>query len=175
MQIETLSTPWEIGCKTADLTDTSFPSKVPTRTKPSGNSILDFRGGTSPNQLKIILLGTGANNAVLTGVRFLAWNHFDDGTGDNGKALWVPTPLAEFAAVFGNIPGVAGGAIGSSYFFMDTITLVTGNANISNEILSPVGDIIAHIILSAKGSEMIEAIVDLGANATGFNWAAKRL
>lgn len=169
MQIETLSTDLALAFVT-DATDTSFPSKVPTVTEPTNDGVMPTGGSSQAcNALVFNIIGTGADNAVITGVRVIGWKKKTPNKAGNKKTLWVPTVLCELGAVLGNIAGVANTDVGASYFFADTITLITGNANISNEIVSPTGDIIAHVVVDVKGCEKIEFTVDLGANATGCN------
>jgi hypothetical protein len=185
MVIETVSDDYILSHST-DATDTSFPSKIPTTTEPTGNGVIDFRGqrvagAVVPNLIQLTPVGTGANDAVLTGMRVIGWRRLKSKTPTTTRDLWVPTILAEFATVFGNVTGVAAGtggpagALAATYFFMDTITLVTGTANVSNEIVSPTGDVIAHIQMDMKGFPKIEITFDLGANATAANCLVARL
>ncbi len=172
MNAVTIETKFTTFAKThaTDAADTSFPSKVPTLTTPSGDGVIDmgYKGSVTSNGLNLLIIGTGANDAVITGMRVISWRRVP-GAALGLQDLWVPSILAEFAAVLGNIPGIAGTNVGSTYFFADTITLVTGNANVSNEIISPTGNVVASIVLDAKGAEKVEITFDLGANATGAN------
>lgn len=183
MLLETLSTPYEWSHKTAFATDTSFPSKIPTRTRPSGNGVIDFMpglrnptNGIAPNYLRITPVGTGQDDAVLTGMRVIAWDPLP-GTSfpDGNDTVWIPVILVEIAAVLCSATGVSGGTLLGTHFLADTITLVTGTANVSHEIVSPTGNVAAHIIVSVKGASMIEVTFDLGANMTGANSVIKRL
>jgi hypothetical protein len=155
-----------------DATDTSFAARSPKVTEPTGDGIIamGFGGRKTNNGLMLLIVGTGANNAVIDGMRVISWRRLL-GDGNTVKDLWVPHVLAEFSATLGNVTGAANGALGTSYFFADTISLVTnmGNANVSNEIVSPQNDTPAHILLDAKGAEKVEVLFDLGASATGGN------
>lgn len=159
---------------------TSFASRIPTVTEPvasSTRSVIEWgkkEGGNCLPACEILIIGTGVNDAVITGVRVIKWKRKRGTPGTSGLAdLWIPIILCEFAAVLGNVTGAAGSVVPTTYFFADTITLVTGNANISNEIISPTGDVIAHATFDTKGAEKLEFTYDLGANATGVNvlWA----
>lgn len=168
MPIDTLCTDYALTHAT-DATDATFPSKIPTVTEPTGDGVIDLGGRPSvPNGLRLLPIGTGANNAVLTGMRVIGWSPLKV---PNKKTLWIPCLLVEIAAVFGNVTGVASvsAALGSTYFFMDTITLVTGNANVSHEIVTNAGDIIAHLVVDVKGCQKAEITFDLGASATAAN------
>lgn len=182
MYLESLSCAYQLSHPTADATDGTFPSKVPTVTRPSGDGVIDFFkdnnklaiAGVVPQSLRLLPIGTGANNAVLTGMRVISWDVIYPTGSGTGLPLYIPTVLAEFATVFGNIPGIAGAVLGSTYFFMDTITVVTGNANVSEEVLSNAADLVAHAVVVTKGAQLIEITFDLGANATGANCLVKR-
>lgn len=155
-----------------DRTDTSFPSKIPTRTEPTNDGVINlgFGGSCAPNGLILVPIGTGADDAVLTGMRVIGWRRLKSNNLSKTD-LWVPVKLLEVAAVFGNITGVLDSMLGTTYFFMDTITLVgtSGNANISHELVSPADNTVAHIVVDAKGFQKVEVTFDLGANATAAN------
>lgn len=157
-----------------DVTNTSFPSLIPTITEPRSSAtrgVIEMvsSGNVSKNLLCLIPVGTGANNAVITGMRVTGWNRLR--ATPPLHPLWIPTPLLAVDMVFGNVTGVALSPLAATYFFMDTITLITnfGTANVSNEFLSNQGDLVGAIHLDAKGYQKVEVSVDLGANATGFN------
>ncbi len=178
--LHTTSTDYEKVLGT-DATDTSFPSRIPTIVEPMKSAtrgIIDLRAGGPgmpvQNLLQILPIGTGANDAVLTGMRVIGWRKLPSLVTTTAD-LWIPVLLAQFAAVFGNVTGVAGGILGATYFFMDTITLTTGNANVSDAIISPTGEIIAHAMVDAKGFPKVELTFDLGANATAANALVARL
>jgi hypothetical protein len=161
-----------LWCAT-DLADATFPSLISTTTEPTGNGVINLTTGegvTVPSGVGILPIGTGANNAVVTGMRVYGWKRIRPVPGSSPKpALWIPILLVEVAAVLGNITGVDGTLVPSTYFFADTITIVTGNANVSNEILSPTGDVGGHLLVASKGCRKLQLQVDTGANLTGLN------
>lgn len=161
-----------LWCAT-DLADATFPSLVPTITEPTGNGVINLtsaEGPTTPSGVGILPIGTGANNAVITGMRVWGWRMVIGVDGASRKpALWVPILLVEVAGVLGNITGVDGTRVPSTYFFADTITIVTGNANVSNEILSPTGDVAGHVLVASKGCRKLQLQCDTGLNLTGLN------
>ena len=63
------------------------------------------------------------------------------GTG-SVPSLWIPVLLASFTVTLGTAPGIAGSDVNGSQLFATSIALVTGNANVSNEVLSPTGNVI---------------------------------
>lgn len=177
MLIDTLSTRF-VKTHATDATDTSFPSKIPTATEPFGDGVivLGSGGSVSCNGFLLLPIGTGANNAVMD-MRVIGWKQLP--AKNTTLSLWVPIPLLQVGLVFGNIAGVANTPVGASYFFMDTVTLTLGNANVSNELISPAGaslaDIVASIIMDVKGMDKAEVTFDLGANATGGNCLVAKL
>lgn len=153
-------------------TDTNFPSKVPTKTRPNGDGVIDFGadGGKSSNGLLLLPVGTGQNDAAMD-MRVIGWKLIagvSQGTTPTVD-LWIPHLLAQFGLVFGNVTGVANTKVPATEFFMDTVTLTTGNANVSVETLSPGSDIISHILLNGLSSDLVEVTFDMGANATSGN------
>jgi hypothetical protein len=56
---------------------------------------------------------------------------------------------------------VAGTPVVATERFVDTITLVTGNDDISVDIVSPTADEIAHVMLDCKGFMKIEITFDM--------------
>jgi hypothetical protein len=165
----------EIFCKTADLSDAAFPTIIPTVDEPTGNGVINLttgEGAAVPNGIGLLPIGTGANDAVVTGFRIYGWKYRRANAGSGStrtKGLWIPYLLAQFAGVCSATTGVDGTDIPSTYFFLDTITLTTGNANVSNEIISPTGDVIAHCLIANKGCRKLQMTLDMGANLTGFN------
>ncbi len=170
-----------------DVTDGTFSTTVaiPTVTEPVASATrgvfdLALTGGSySRNLMELIPIGTGINNAVITGLRVFGWTRLKGvgGLSAPTKDLWVPKLLFAADMVFGNVIGVAGSALASTYFFMDTITITSGigNANVDNVITTNALDLVASVLFDTKGSQKIEALVDLGANATAFNLLARRM
>jgi hypothetical protein len=89
--------------------------------------------------------------------------------------LWVPSLLASFTCTLCTQAGVAGTDVDNTQLFCGTIALVAGNANISNEVLSPTGNVIAHIIVDAKGAQYVETRFGTGSSATSCNCLSKKL
>lgn len=105
------------------------------------------------NSVVILPYGAGSSTQTFT-LKAYAW----DVTIVDGStyALWVPYLLASFTCTLSTFAGVANTTVNASQLFCGTIALVTGNANVSNEILSPTGNVNAHIVLDTKGCQFME-------------------
>jgi hypothetical protein len=64
--------------------------------------------------------------------------------------------LAQFVCTMSTQVGVAGREVLNTERFCDTITLTTGNDDVSVDITSPTGDVIAHASVDLKGSQKLE-------------------
>jgi hypothetical protein len=151
-------------------TDTSFPALVVTATEPQGNGVVEVsKGPLGPSRARVLIFGTGADDAVLTGMRIVCW----DRGGVGSTILWFPRLLsAPFAAVLSTSVGVAGGLIDASDRLADTITNAdTAITSVSDklQIVSPTNNIPAHISFDLKGARKLQFDFDLGANMTGAN------
>lgn len=168
MDIETLCQDF-IPTHATLATDTSFPSRIPTKTRPSGDGVIELGVDSSKtcNALVLLFGGTGQNDAVLTGARIIGWRKVRQS--NSQLELWIPVKLAEFAGVCGSAVGIAGCPVLNTFFFCDTLTLVSGqgNANVSHELVSPADNTIAHAVVDVKGFQFAEITFDLGANMTG--------
>lgn len=131
-----------------------------------------WSGGMLANSVKLIPFGVGSNGNTFT-LKVYAWDRIQV---SGNQPLWVPTLLASFTCTHGStMPGVANTDVNASQTFCSTIALVVGNANISNEIISPATTSeIASIILDAKGAALVETRFTVGTN-TSCNCLAKVL
>jgi hypothetical protein len=172
MLLETISQPFRL-VRSANSTDSSFASKVPTADKPSGAGVLDLGGFGVANQNGVMLVpfGTGSDGDTFS-LRVLAWHWISDPTITKAvTTLWVPALLCELSVTLssGN-PGVAGTILGSSNYFAKSISLTTGNANVSTETVSPAtSGVLAHATVDMKGAQMLEVIFTTGSSATDCN------
>ena len=141
-------------------TDTAFDSIIPKTTEPSGDGLIktsEGGGGVMPNAIKVLFYGTGDDNDTFS-ARVIGWHKIGVGTG--AGRLWVPIILAELACTMSATVGIANAPVVATERFVDTITLVTGNDDISIDIVSPTGDEIAHAVLDLKGCQYIEFSFD---------------
>jgi len=142
-------------------TDSTFPSKVPTATAPTGDGVIgDPIVQGAPSWVQIVPFGDGADNATFD-LRVIGWKVSDLG-------LWVPTILAQAACTLSAAVGVASTEVLATQRFADTITLTQVQANVDSKLSSPTGDLVASFQVETRGSALIEVIFDLG-TATGAN------
>ena len=183
MLIETLSTRWRKG-RVTNTTDSSFPSRVPTATKPTGigdsaaqttPSVFDIRatGEYVQNALVMSFFGTGSDNNTFS-ARLIGWRVVPDpaDAGNLHKFLFIPIPLFEVQATLSATQaGVDGTTIPSTMLFADTITLTgtTADQGVSIDIVSPANNTIAHLVVDIKGFEFVEPIFTTGSSATDCN------
>lgn len=128
---------------------TSFDADVITATEPSAtgetNGIYDltrFHSGGVARYVQIWPFGD-ANNATFS-VRLVGWK--------KRKSVWLPYTLFEADCTCGNFAGVSGNAdLAATEFMADTISQVTGNANVDNQIISPTNDTPGHALIDLKG------------------------
>lgn len=165
MGVGTLSGPWA-KVRSASATDSSFPSKVPTATEPTGAGVLDFSPGSQLEQLVLVPYGTGANNDTFD-LRVIGWRLISD--------LYVPVLLAQFAVTLSQAVGVAGKSVINTERFADTLSITYGNSNVDTSVVSPTGDLIAHAIVDVKGFNKLEFTFDLGGTTTDANCLYARL
>jgi hypothetical protein len=139
----------------------SFPSKIPTVTEPTGDGIIDIGGpdgGIGQNAARITPYGLGSDNDVFS-LRVIAWNRIKaSGVLD----LWVPTVLVEVSCQCCGVVGIAGSAVLNTERFCDAITLVTGNDDVSVDIVSAgaTAEVISHFVVALKGAQKIELAYD---------------
>ena len=130
---------------------------------------LGKRGADVPAEVLIHPFGTGANNTTGS-LRILAW--YLCGSGTTSTQFWKAVPLAEIAFTLGASVGIAGAAQVAADRDADTITLTTGNANISIDLNSPADDTIASALVTLKGANKVEFDFKVG-TATDVNaWIA---
>lgn len=165
-----LSTPSEQFSKalSQDAADSSFPAKVPTATEPSGDGVINLSNGSGnvPNALVVAPFGVGGDNDTFS-VRVIGWRKVGYAP---SESIWVPVVLVELACTMSTVTGVSGRLVTDSHRFVDTITLVSGNDDISVDIVSPTGNVLAHAVVDLKGFQKVEFTFDsTAAGTTGMN------
>lgn len=159
---------------TANVTAVSITLPVPQLTAPAGDGVFDIgrpEGGIAAPGVKLIPYGAGSATNTFT-MSVYGWQHT---LGGASKQLWVPTILASFTCTLCTAPGVAGADANASQLFCGTIALAIGNANISNEVLSPATNDIGHVIVSTKGVRLMQVLFGTGSSATSCNALATRM
>lgn len=146
--------------RSSNSTAATFSDPTPTTTEPSGDGV--FSSGAE----RIALNFFGTDAADETGdVALFGWSRQITAPGDGATPLWVPTFICELALTLGSTKGVSGQDVDNNQFFVDTITLTTGNADLV-EVTSPAGNRIASVIIDNFGAEIIEARFALGTAAS---------
>jgi len=176
MIIETISPPFAISNPGADVTTSSITEPSPTATTPTGDGVLSIGGGETgqggkvSNGLLIVPYGVGSATNTFS-MKIYGWRSVRQRQGATTPIipLWVPYLLASFTCTLCTLAGVAGTPVDNTHLFCGTITLGVGNANISNEIISPTGNVMASIILDRKGSQLVEVRFGTGGSATSAN------
>lgn len=158
---------------TSNVTDASITFPVPTTTMPTGTGVITMGspdGSLTSNGLILIPFGAGSATQAFT-MTVYAWYAT---RGVSSNTIWVATTLASFTCTLSTVPGLAGTEVDASQLFCGTITLATGNANVSNEIISPTGNTVGHILLDAKGARRVEVRFAKG-TATSANCLVQRM
>lgn len=159
---------------TANVTVTSITLPVSQLTPPSGDGVFDIgrpEGGIAPPSVILIPYGAGSATNTFT-MSVYGWRHT---LGGNARQEWVPMILASFTCTLCTSPGVAGGDVNASQLFCGTIVMVMGNANISNEVLSPATNDIGHVVVATKGVRLIQVLFGTGSSATSCNALATKV
>lgn len=155
---------------------TSIANPACTAAGPTGDGIILMgspSGAYSSNGLLLVPFGVGsATNTFLMSV--FAWDFVHPKTAQNA-GMWVAWLLASFTCTLCTVAGLAGGEVDATQLFCDTITLGKGNANVSNEIVSPTGNVIASIVLDTKGAKRVQTSFVINASATSCNTLYRKL
>ncbi len=179
--ILTSSTPLFRSNATNSTTAGSAPTNPAwTKTKPTGDGVIDMGqmgsadGAYSRNGLLLLPYGVGSGQNFL--MTAFAWDVMKAKIAGN-KDLWVAWPLAAFACTLNALHGLADTDVGLSDLGVGTITLTSGfgNANVSNEIVSPTGDFQASIVLDTKGAKLVELRFAMNSAATSANCMVRRI
>jgi hypothetical protein len=153
----------------ANSTASSFASKVPTTTEPTGDGVVSpLRSGGVYDNVLLAFYGTG-NDDTTFDARVIGWRKI--------STLWVPVPLFQLTATLSTAVGVSGAAVTDSERFADTLALsadFTGADGVSVQVqsLSGLTNKVAHLVFDAKGFTKFEVLFDLtGATAANALWA----
>lgn len=141
-------------------TNASFSSKVPTTTKPSGDGVLEVEKN---NNLLVVLFGTDAANETFD-ARIIAWSKV--------ATLWVPTPVVTVSCTLSTVTGVSGATVTNSNFFVDTISLSSGDSD--TKLVSPANNTIGYVLLDVVGAELAEIQFDM-TGAASANALTRRI
>lgn len=136
-----------------DSTATSFASKVPTETEPTGTGVIARGSAWTRREMQLLFYGTDAADEDFN-FRAIGWSR--DSTG----VLWIPVQICTLAVTLGATQGPADGTvIDDDYFFADTIAVTDYNSGLA-DVLSPEDDTVANIILRTQGFQKLEFLYD---------------
>lgn len=131
------------------------------------------KGQVVPDAIKVKCYGTGADNT--TG-EFRLFGISPVYTANSRDPLsYTYTVLAHFSFTLSAAVGVAAGAVVAAERYADTYTRVLGNANISDQLISPAGsstaDYAGHVVVNTKGFRYLffDLYVGAGSPATDVN------
>jgi hypothetical protein len=144
-------------------TSTSFAVRADTVTEPTGDGVIDIRQAVeTPTWIMLMPYGTGDADDVFD-VRVIGWR--------KSGGAWTATRLVQFTATLGTKTGIAGGLVGASELYADTITAGSiGAENVSYRISSPVDNASAYVFLDTCGCQKIEILFDATTGSpTGMN------
>lgn len=150
--------------RTADATDASFPSKVPTTTAPTGAGVLDVAvdpAATTQRHLLLLPYGGDAENETFK-LRVIGWKATTNG-------LWVPTILAELTCTLGTATGVDGSDVENEMFFADTLVLAAGYSSDAVRVTSPANNTVARALVDLEGHRKVEVTFDRNGSAASCN------
>ena len=130
--------------------------------------VIDLGRGRAgvPNAVLFKFFGTDADNET-GGCRVYGLKKVRDVAG--GLTSYTHILLADVTFTLSARTGVASGVVGASEFYADTIARVTGVENVSDQILSPTGDVPAHLLVDAKGCRWLKVELITGGSAASVN------
>ena len=181
MLIETMSQSFRLA-RSVDQTSTSYVSKVPTTTEPTGDaatatgaSVIDLcpgHGILAQNKALIVPFGTGTDAQTFS-IRVIGWRRLALADGQCSRSLDSGESARSAMRLDTNSPGVAGTAIDASHYFCDTITVTKGSTLsgelASENIISPANDTIACVTVDLKGFSKLELTFTTGSSASAAN------
>ena len=134
--------------------------------------VIDLTKGRAgvPNAVLLKFFGVGADNTTGS-CRVYGLKKCRDVT--NNLTSYTHVLLCDVAFTLSARTGVASGVVAASERYADTITRTTGIENVSDQILSPTGDVPAHLLVDAKGCRWLKVEPITGGSATSVNalWA----
>lgn len=175
--IETTAAPARRAFAVNDATaGTAFTNPSDSTTPPSGDGVFQFGAGGSvaSNGMMIVPFGTDTDaQTFLLGA--FGWKTVI-GSVSGAVKSYTAVMLASFVCTISTaLPGLAGTNVTATDYYCDIITLGVGNANISNEIISPTTDVKASLLLDCKGCDYIQLKILRNASAVSGNALVSKL
>jgi hypothetical protein len=164
---------------TTSSTATSFATKIPTITPPTGVGVIDMSAANFiPHFGQFLFYGAGADDTTFD-VRLIAWNPI--GTAVN-NVLWIPQVLCSLTCILGTSVGIAGASVIDTDRFADsivvhatvapqpTLTDVVSAAAATRgtiEIFLPSNNLIAYAQVPLRGARKLEVSFDMTGATNG--------
>ena len=144
--------------RSSNSTATSFASRIPTTTEPTGDGVYDCHpGGVAQDAVLnyAMFVPFGRDTPGLTfDMRIFGWSLVAGSSTD----VYIPIRLVQCSCTLGSATGVDGSNLEDEELICDTIASVTGS-NLRT-VVSPADNTIAHMIVDVTGFCKVEAIFD---------------
>lgn len=153
---------YQKACAT-NAADTSFPSRIPTATRPDANDGVHSlqNDAYTKHWIRVVPYGVGDDDAVFE-MWITGWSQID--------GLWIPTRLVKLTCTLSTAVGVAGEAVVATERFADTITATKGVSNVTYKLQSTEDNTPAHALVFVEGYEFLEFTFDMTTgDPTGAN------
>lgn len=171
--------PWKKLLSTND-TSTSFASKIPTLTEPTGVNVVTLAQagqGTIAHKIGLVFFGAGNDDTTFE-ARLIGWRRAGPLP---STALWIPNVICQFACTLGTSVGVTGGDAVATDRFVDTLALAstviqpkttdTDAAGAAStglvEFTSPANNLVAMAWLPLLGFQKFEVSFDMTGATNG--------
>lgn len=164
---------------------TAFTQPADRLTRPSlalGDvGVIDFgagnHNGVIPNGLVIHPLGVGADNTTFKFAVFVWEQVLDDANVTGSKIAYHASIYCSFLCTLSAAVGIVGGAVDATanQRYCDTISLESNfsNANVSVEVISPVGDLAGVVRVDGVGGALLQIKGVINNSATNFNFLTR--
>jgi hypothetical protein len=160
-------------------TSTSFASKIPTITEPTGAGVHDLgHSGCLSELMRVMFYGEGADDTTFD-VRIIGWDKTID---VSGKPLWVPQILCTLSCTLSTVVGIAGSYLTADERIADTLVVhatVAPQATYTDlvsaaaatrgtvEIFSPANNLVAWANVKLHGCRKVEFSFDMTGATNG--------
>ncbi len=149
----------------ANQTDSSFTAPAATTTEPTGDGVIEVKGGRPypvGSQAELLFFGAGSDNTTFD-ARVIGWARVF------GGSLWMPTVLWQGTVTLSGFVGVSGEVVGSSDRLADTIVTTAGFGTEGQTCItvSPANDTPARLVLDTLDSEKLQLKFDMTGATSG--------
>jgi hypothetical protein len=154
---------------TSNSANAAYATKIDVVALPTSAGYINLASGSAgdytPNSVLFKFYGTNSDNQT-GNCRVYGLRPCQDST---GTLSYTHVLLGEWAfTLSAALTGVAGGLVGASEYYADTVTRTYGIENVSDQLLSPTGDVPAQVLMDAKGHSVLFVEFKVG-TATNLN------